>query len=238
MTDAHLQNSAEPSAAPHLLLTGPVGHLEEWAQVLADCPWSVGAEPLIAIRPRRLSVPKGPFDWVALSSSNAWSALAPHAEQLRGTRFAVVGDRAAGHVRDAGLNLALGPFDSADELLEAWRPLIRLGERVLWPRGPLSDRLAKRLRAFGAQVESPLAYENVPAPDTGPLPAADAIFLASPSAVDRLLSRGFEGRPLAIAIGATTHTALARHAERFARVEELSEPRAEALREALIGLAV
>lgn len=237
MTDAQPQTDA-PTAAPQLLLTGPVGHLEEWAEHLEGCGWQVAAEPLITIRPRRLSAPKGPFDWVALTSSNAWAALEPHAAGLQGLRFAVVGERSASHVRAAGLEVAVGPYPSADELLEAWRPLIRLGERVLWPRGPLSDRLAKRLRAFGAQVEAPLAYENVPAADTGPLPAADAIFLASPSAVDRLLSRGFEGRPLAIAIGATTHTALARHAERFARVEELPEPRPEALREALIGLTV
>ncbi len=217
--------SDTPTAAPRLLLTGPVGHLEEWAEHVEGCGWEVAPEPLITIRPRRLPALKGPFDWVALTSSNAWSALAPHAASLQGLRFAVVGERSAAQVREAGLEVAVGPYPSAEELLEAWRPLIRLGERVLWPRGPLSDRLAKRLRAFGAHVEAPLAYENVPAADTGPLPACEAIFLASPSAVDRLLTRGFEGRPLAIAIGATTHTALARHAERFARVEELPDPR-------------
>ncbi len=221
--------------AKHLLLTGPVNGLDAYAEAARLTGWQVTEELLIEVRHLDLDAERvfaATYQWVAVTSSNALPALSGVRRELAETPVACVGERTAERLAQLGLRVALGPAADASELArllcDAVRPEARASTRILWPHGSLANELGERLSNEGFVVDAALAYETTPRRDTAPLPEADAIFFASPSAVQRYIELvRFVDRepPLAIAIGETTLRALKRSArQHFASFERLDKP--------------
>jgi uroporphyrinogen-III synthase len=187
----------------------------EQARALVDALSSLGATvvevPLIAQEPPEDSalldaalarLPS--YDWVAFTSVNAVEALAERLARLEVTlpaqvRLASVGPTTAEAIvaRFAGRGADLQPASPyrADGLVEAFRTLAMAGRRVLLPVSDRArDTLAAGLRAQRAEVDVVVAYRTVaPAGARDGLERAladriDLVVLASPSAVDALVS--------------------------------------------------
>lgn len=205
-----------------VLVTGPLESLGEYCTAARAVGWEAVEMPLMRVVPHRHDVSellRQHFDWIAVTSSNALVALSElcrASSSLRQTPCAIVGSRSSARGRELGLTVMLTSADAsalASELARVATP----GARILWPRGHLSDELARALRRHGFHVVDPVVYSSEPLapPDR---PAADAIFFASPSAVrawhahaHALENRSFapsEVPRVAIAIGATTFEAL------------------------------
>ncbi|HVR69587.1 MAG TPA: uroporphyrinogen-III synthase [Vicinamibacteria bacterium] len=167
------------------------------------------------------------YDWVAFTSANAVGALADALERAGralppGCRVASVGPSTSGAVRERlGTGPALTPASDyrATGLVRAFDAVDLTGRRVLWP---ISDRardaLADGLRARGALVDAVVAYRTVAAAGAADALAgalrvgADLITLASPSAVEALVSAlGVQARqrPVAVIGPVTGHAARA-----------------------------
>jgi uroporphyrinogen-III synthase len=222
-----------------VLLTGPAERLEEYAHAASRAGWDAVPHPLLAIEPRpfdRSEIGEARFDWICVTSSSAIPYLEGVLEalpSLRATPCAVVGDRTAERLREAGLQVSIGPARDARSLAEALRARARDGGRVLWPRGSRSDDLARELRKAGLSVSDPLAYSSraVESATLDAPPPAEAVFFASPSAV-RVWHEtdGVGERRIAIAIGETTFHALLEETEpRFFDTISLPQPTPEAL---------
>ena len=222
-----------------VLVTGPVERLEEYARAASQAGWEAIEHPLIEIEPRSFvpsEIADARFDWICVTSSSALpyleSALAAIPE-LRSMPCAVVGERTAERVRDAGLDVACGPARDASELAAALERRARRGQRVLWPRGSQSEDLALDLRRAGLEVVDPVAYASraVRAGGSNAPPHADAVFFASPSAVRAWHEiEGTGNRRIAVAIGASTFHALLQETEpRFFDTISLPHPTPEAL---------
>jgi len=226
-----------------VLVTGPVEHIADWSSAAKRAGWEPVEFPLLEIArcPVDISALCGSvarFDWICVTSSNAIpfveEALANHPE-LFDASLAVVGDSSAHRLMAIGLAPSIEPVASAAELFEALKSLVRAATTVLWPRGNLSDALARDLRSVGCTVADPVVYETR-ALDRHAAPACDAVFFASPSAV----RAWHEGPPasdeprLAIAIGPTTLDALyAETDSRFERLQALSAATTDAFAHAL-----
>ncbi|MEO0653140.1 MAG: uroporphyrinogen-III synthase [Planctomycetota bacterium] len=229
-----------------LLLTGPTKGLMRWRKALEAIPAYVTESleiidrPLIELRALPLGRLGPRPDWLCVTSAMALEALEGRWGALQGTRCAVVGERSADRLRDLGLDVQVGPATSAKALLESWLPQLRPGQRVLWPRGSESDQVARTLRATGAEVDDPIAYDNRATSDRHALPPAELVFFASPSAVEAYLTLERVDPPgpmTAIAIGPTTAAALeALEDSPFAGLEELDEPTPAALIDVLVRL--
>ena len=197
-----------------VLVTGPTGHLDEYADAARRAGWEAHAFALLRIEPRafvRTDLSPSRFDWICVASESAipWleSAIA-QVPSLRATGCAVVGARTADALRHLGLEISIGPCADASELHAGLCSRAAKGARVLCPRGDRSEDLARSLRDEGFDVESPLAYETRSFERDGPAPETTAVFFASPSAV-RLWHAGHEtARRIGIAIGRTTFEAL------------------------------
>ena len=200
------------------------------------------SRPLLEIVTRDLPPLEVRPDWLCLTSINAAAALTACWHELAGVPAAVVGEQSADLLRAVGIEVVAGPAPSAAELLAEWREQLRPGQRVFWPRGSVSDALAHDLRDLGVTVDAPIAYQTLECADRRALPACEYLFLASPSAVRALmrLKRVDPVRPVAIAIGPTTATALegvqALEPAPFERVEVLPEPTPGALGTLLVDL--
>jgi uroporphyrinogen-III synthase len=110
---------------------------------------------------------------------------------------------------------------------------------VLWPRGDRADDLARKLRASALVVVDPVAYATRARRGLA-LPECEAVFFASPSAVQAWeeLTGTTRAPRSAIAIGATTFDALvAGPGSRFEALTQLAEANPEALRHALAHMA-
>lgn len=160
----------------------------------------------------------GDYDLVVLTSPSAVRRLMELADEaaldLRALpKLLVSGPGTARELRRRHLSADAGPgadFGSAD-IVEAARPLIAPGTKVLRLRSDQAGtRLADSLRALGAAVEDCVLYRNEPVA-YGRMPAFDAVFFASGSAVRAFASLWGTG-PLAsatvLAIGQQTAAVL------------------------------
>jgi uroporphyrinogen III methyltransferase/synthase len=86
-----------------------------------------------------------------------------------------------------GLQPRIGlPTFSAAAALQALRPTLRAGQRVLMPHAEAGrDELSTGLEAAGVQVDAPVCYRTVPT-RVEDVPEVDVVTLCSPSAVDAL----------------------------------------------------
>jgi uroporphyrinogen-III synthase len=226
-----------------VLVTGPTGHLEEYAEAARRAGWEARELALLRIEPRvfrRADLSRDRFDWICVASGNAlpWLETATARNpSLRAASCAVVGARTADGVRKLGLEVANGPLADAAELHAALRSLAPRNASILCPRGDRSEDLARALREDGFDVESPLAYETRSLKRDGPAPESTAVFFASPSAV-RLWHAGQEtARRIGIAIGRTTFEALlAETPAAFFDTISLPEPTSEAFATVLAHL--
>ncbi|MFO1011657.1 MAG: uroporphyrinogen-III synthase [Planctomycetota bacterium] len=223
-----------------ILVTGPVESLDDWAEAARSAGWDALAFPLVVIEPLAVAFDRAELeraDCVLVTSSNALPALLTACEaapSLRSRPLHVVGARTAARARALGLEPRIVATD-AHELARLVLALDPRPKRALWPRGSLSDELARALRGGGLAVDDRVVYTTRDAASE-PAPPAEAVFLASPSAVRawRALP-GSANHParIAIAIGATTLAAL--HAETGARFPDiLSLPRASSRELALL----
>ncbi len=207
-----------------LLVTGPIGRTEEYAAAARGVGWEVDIRELIEVRDCELphDVLGRPADVICITSKHALPALAA----ARSAPIAVVGDETASLVMEMGKRVMVGPAPSAMDLEHEIARRFPAGSRVLWPRGPLSDELARSLRTRGYRVEDPVVYETVFL--SIELPEADAVFLASPSAVDAFVQNGGRVRS-GVAIGTKTAKAMEDQKGSFVSVVKLPHPSAEQL---------
>lgn len=166
------------------------------------------------------------YDWLALTSANAATALAARLTTLglpppeRLPRGATVGAATSAAARSAlpWLSIDLEPARDfrAQGLLAAFEACDLAGRRVLLPLSERArDVLAEGLRARGAAVDAPVAYRNLAPPG---LRAAfeqalsgglDLLLFASPSSVENLREAAADllaGRACAV-IGPVTERA-------------------------------
>ena len=189
--------SESPLAGKRVVVTRPE------SKALADSLELLGAEvsivPLIEIRPvedpRELdaAVKKlSDYDWVVFTSVNGVAAVG---ERLRAigaeTRVAAVGPITAEAVRALEVEPSFVAARASEDIAEGLGSLD--GKRVLLPQADISDpRLADELRERGADVDPVVAYRTIQVEPTLwgvlPLRIADAIVLASGSAVRSLAS--------------------------------------------------
>ncbi len=216
-----------------VLVTGPIGRAEAYADAARAAGFDALVCELLVIRPRALdgAVLPATVDLVCATSKHALHALA----NVPRVPAAAVGEETAERLRELGFALALPAARDAAELalaLAAHLGSHRPPATVFWPRGALSDALARDLRARGIAVVDPIVYETVAVPDVV-LPEVELVFLASPSAVRAFaaLAPGGTGAgaPIGIAVGATTTAAMRGADARFAAILTLERPAPDAL---------
>ncbi len=224
---------------PTLLLTGPIRGAERYAAAARSAGWTPIEAVLLKVANERLD--PALFDPVPelliVTSFSAVASVEPHAAALQDAPFATVGDSSALCLEAFGLRPDAPPARSATELARRVLALSPRPARVVWPRGSVSDELARTLRAGGIRVDDPVAYRIDPV-SKAHLPelaqAPNAVFFASPSAVTRYRELTQAAPAAAIAIGPTTESAL--RAAAFPAVHALTEPAPNALAAALSSL--
>lgn len=187
----------QPLAGKRVVVTRPE------SKALADSLELLGAEvsivPLIEIRPvedpRELdaavrTLPD--YDWVVFTSVNGVAAVGERLGTIGPeTRVAAVGPITAEAVRALEIEPSFVAARASEDIAEGLGALE--GKRVLLPQADIADpRLADELRERGAVVVSVVAYRTIQVEPTLwgvlPLRIADAIVLASGSAVRSLAS--------------------------------------------------
>jgi len=177
-------------------------------------------------------------DWICVTSRNAAPALM-RSTSLTDVPCATVGKTSAALLREHGYDVQINGAPSAAVLVEHLLPRLEPRHFVLWPRGRLATELASRLRGYGISVSAPVVYDTVARPLERPIPASDAVFFASPSAVEAYLEQAdpaLDERRIAIGIGPTTWQALEMRAGRFPRNVVLERPDADSLADELSRL--
>ena len=232
---------------PRVLVTGPVGELDEWCRAADRAGWEGLAWPLIRIeehapdaqlvRALAASLPTQ----LCVTSAHAVAfleALAQRLPALRALSCAVVGQRSAGKLRALGFQGEILCHASAEALRDELCARQPKPVRVLWPRGDRSDELARALRGAGIEVADPLAYSNRPRAAEEQPPECELVFLASPSAVEVWAELRTESAPArALAIGSTTFQALlAEKRLSFFDIISLPEPTSGAFTIALMHI--
>jgi uroporphyrinogen-III synthase len=226
-----------------VLVTGPVDRRSEYVRAALGVQWTAIDFPLVDVvhkdvAPHDVLGAEPAVDWICVTSSSALRfvehALAEFPELAR-VPAAAVGERTTNELARLGCAIAFEPALDAKALAELVLSRSTSSARVLWPHGDRSDEFAHRLRSRGLTVVDPIVYETRSREDRE-IPAAEVVFFASPSAVAAWheLPRHEPGPRLAIAIGATTTSAL--HAEtdaRFERLMTLAAPTPEAFANAL-----
>ena len=232
--------------SPTILITGPVRSLSAFAQAARDADWSVVERPLLEIRdvePQLDFEPGVALERILITSRNAvrgLDRLATDWLELRELPCSIVGATTADVLRQADFAIEGEPAASAERLAERLASELPESSTVLWPRGSVSDELAERLRSLGHTVLDPIVYRTETVDDASPLPATDAVFLASPSAVRAwgALDREGSEAPFAVAIGPTTRAALESRKPGDVRdILSLARPDPKALSECLRDLA-
>lgn len=202
-----------PLAGRRIVVTRPeaTSLVEELERLGAE----VSHVPLIEIRPvedpRTLAaaldeLPR--YDWVVLTSVNGVAAVGERLRGLRGVRVAAVGPVTADAIRALGVEPSFVAARASDDIASGLGPLE--GARVLLPQADIAEpRLAHELEGLGADVRALVAYRTalVEPPLWGilPLRIADAIVLASGSAVRSLAAAGAAGESaLLVCIGPKT----------------------------------
>lgn len=229
--------------APRLLVTGPVDGLREYAGAARAAGWEALQHPLLAIEPQPVdlaSLPLERCELVCVTSSNALPFLERLARQdpLTGALpVRVVGERTAERARALRLRVEGEPAGSAAELGRTILAARSRPRAVLWPRGDKGAELGELLRSAGIETVAPIVYASRPCARAQPIPDADAVFFASPSAVSEWCTRdAAASHParLALAIGPTTFDALrAATGVRFRDILSLPRPDGAALTSAL-----
>ena len=149
----------------------------------------------------RRGLREGLYAWVVLASQNAAHGLEG---DLRAARIACGTATAAA----LGLQpeLAVERF-SAAAVLDALRPALRRGERVLVPHAAEGrDELVDGLRGLGAVVDAPIAYRTVAVESAADRLRAgdiDVVTLCSPSAA-RSVASAVGADTLVVCLGETT----------------------------------
>lgn len=222
------------------LITGPLHGLEDWVQAAQDAGWHAESFPLLTVENTGEPVwseTQAP-DWIVITSSNAIESLAQAAEEnpaLRQANLACVGEATAKRAGELGLGEAVWPRPGAQDAEGLAETLIANAEpsRALWPRGDRARALGERLQAAGWQVDAPIVYRTTAVEFEGEPPDCDAVFFASPSAVEAWRPEEREAAPAAIAIGWTTFDALDSFSHRFSMALPLQAPTPASLTECL-----
>ena len=213
-----------------VLLTGPLESIADYASAARGVGWEPIEWPILRVVPHRHDVSPllaQRFDWICVTSSNALAflgELARAANELRATPCAIVGERSAERARSLGWRVEVTYTDASSLCGDLARIAVQ-GAHVLWPRGHLSDDLARDLRRQGFVVADPVVYATERIESRTP-PAAQAILFASPSGVRAWHALARESatptaaptataRTIAIAIGRTTHDALMSETDLF-----------------------
>jgi len=199
-----------------------------------------------------LEAEQGAFRWVVFTSSNAVNVVTGRLDELQmapeqraAIKAAVVGTATGDAAAAAGFTVELRPETAnAEALVAALAPLIRPGDRVLYPRSAMGrDTVPHGLRQAGAEVVAVAAYRTVPEPDVDPGAVdalrtgnLDAVVAASPSSVRNLMGiLGEERRCLAgvpvFCAGAVTADAAGEHGLEVAGISD--DPGAEAIVDAI-----
>ncbi len=221
-----------------MLLTGPLAQLHRYAAAAEAVGWSPTPFPLLTIRELDVNPMDGLErrpDWICVTSRNAVPALT-RAVDLTDVPCATVGRTSAALLREFGFSVEIEGAPSAEVLVDRLMPRLEPRQLVLWPRGRLATELASRLRKFGISVTAPVVYETTLRALDKPIPESDAVFFASPSAVEAYLEQvhpAADERRVAIGIGPTTWQALEMRAGRFPRNVVLERPDADSLADEL-----
>lgn len=226
-----------------ILVTGPVDALAEYAEAARAAGWQAIAHPLLEIVERDVDaelvvVGDLAFDWVVVASSHALPfvarALASRPDLAR-ARLACVGARTARRAHEIGLARSVEVTKGREELAQRLLRVAHGPQRALCPRGDRSDELAQLLRAGGWTVVDPIVYDTRDAAPRA-LPAAEAVFVTSSSAVAALEALGSLAVPShAIALGERTYLDLvAADLGGITSVDVLDEPTPDALRRHLL----
>jgi uroporphyrinogen-III synthase len=185
-----------PLAGTRIVVTRPESKplADELEQLGAD----VSIVPLIEIRPvedpRELDAAAerlASYEWVVFTSVNGVAAIGERLGSIGETRVAAVGPVTAEAVRALGVEPSFVAARASEDIAGGLGPLD--GKRVLLPQADIADpRLAEELRERGADVDAVVAYRTVQVEPALwgvlPLRIADAIVLASGSAVRSLAS--------------------------------------------------
>ena len=207
-----------PLAGKRIVVTRPE------SRSLAEALERLGAEvsivPLIEIRPvedpRALDAAVEDlrdYDWVVFTSVNGVAAIGERLNLIgHRAQVAAVGPVTAEAVRALGVEPSFVAQRASEDIAAGLGQLD--GARVLLPQADIADpRLAEELRGRGATVDAVVAYRTVQVEPAlwGALPLriADAIILASGSAVRSLASiaasfEGLGGSTLVVCIGPKT----------------------------------
>lgn len=202
-----------PLARTTVAVTRPEPDAHGLAEALREQGADVLVLPLVRIEPLvapELAEPER-FDWVVVTSANGVRAVreARREPWPDGVRLAAVGPATARVARELlGVEPAYVPERFTAEALAEGLDL-RTGDAVLLPQADLADRsLAERLRERGAEVAAVAAYRtrelSRTAEELERLRAADAVVVASGSAVRSLAAQGGAGRALVVCIGGKT----------------------------------
>ena len=203
---------------PRVLVTGPVGELDEWCAAARGVGWEALAWPLIEIEElapteeQARALAAAPPEHLCVTSAHAIAfleALAQALPALRTLPCSIVGERSVGRLRAQGFRGSIGWHSNAEALREELFARRPRPARVLWPRGDRSDELARALREAGMSVDDPLAYRNRRRAAGERAPEAELVFFASPSAVSAWTEAGVpHPAQRALAIGPSTLQAL------------------------------
>jgi uroporphyrinogen-III synthase len=193
-----------------VLNTRPQEQAAELSRLLSQAGFDVVEAPAIEIVPAwepaelgsvREDLSRGAFEWVVLASQNAAHGLE---DQLPGTNL-VCGTSTA-HALGLKPKVQLDKF-SATAALEALRPLVRPGQRVLVPRAADGrDELIDGLHALGIEVTARVAYNTAFVAASAQRlreGGVDVVTLCSPSAV-RSLAPAIDARSILVCLGETT----------------------------------
>lgn len=210
-----------PLAGTRIVVTRPES--KPLAVALGLLGADVSIVPLIEIRPvedpRALDAAVedlSSYDWVVFTSINGVAAVGERLSGMGGGgRVAAVGPVTADAVRALGVEPSFVAQRASEDIAAGLAPLE--GVRVLLPQADIADpRLADELRESGAAVDTVVAYRTVEVEPSLwgvlPLRIADAIVLASGSAVRSLASiagslEGLGESTLLVCIGPKTAAA-------------------------------
>jgi uroporphyrinogen-III synthase len=183
-----------------VLNTRPRDQAAELSRLLTAAGFEVVEAPAIETVPAwdpgelqavRTDLAAGAYDWVVLPSQNAGRILLEGFGQAR-----LVCGAATAKALGVTPTLALDRF-SARAALDAMRPLVRPGQRILVPRAAEGHlELTDGLVALGARVDAPIAYRTVAVEPSSLVNAmarlgtgeVSAITACSPSAINSLLA--------------------------------------------------
>lgn len=223
-----------------VLITGPLRGRSAWIEAAHTAGWEAIEYPLLDVAPQAAGPwPAQPPDWIAVTSSSAIPALeaaAARAPELKSVPLAVVGESSAERLYQAGWTPRVVPPAGASHahgLAEALIAEAAPGARIAWPHGARATELGDLLVEAGFEVEAPVVYDVETVQHHQAPPRTDAVFFASPSAVQAWLDLDTGFVPAGLAIGWTTLDALLESDAHFSMSLPLAAPEPAALRLAL-----